>query len=76
MKKNPSGKRDLNPQPQPWQGYTLPLSYFRYKTAQSQWVGQMYFLSRRRMDRPMLGKIRTLNPQIRSLVLYPIELQA
>lgn len=24
----------------------------------------------------MLGKIRTLNPQIRSLVLYPIELQA
>jgi hypothetical protein len=23
----------------------------------------------------MLGKIRTLNPQIRSLVLYPIELQ-
>lgn len=28
------------------------------------------------MDRPMLGKIRTLNPQIRSLVLYPIELQA
>ena len=24
----------------------------------------------------MLGKTRTLNPQIRSLVLYPIELQA
>ena len=24
----------------------------------------------------MLGKIRTLNPQIRSLVFYPIELQA
>ena len=24
----------------------------------------------------MLGKIRTLSPQIRSLVLYPIELQA
>ena len=24
----------------------------------------------------MLGKIRTLNTQIRSLVLYPIELQA
>lgn len=29
MEKDPSGKRDLNPQPQPWQGYTLPLSYFR-----------------------------------------------
>ena len=24
-----SGRRDLNPQPQPWQGYALPLSYFR-----------------------------------------------
>lgn len=24
----------------------------------------------------MLGKIRTLNPQIRSLILYPIEPQA
>ena len=24
----------------------------------------------------MLGKIQTLNPQIRSLVLYPIELEA
>ena len=24
----------------------------------------------------MLGKIRTLNPHIRSVVLYPIELQA
>ncbi|KAA0046384.1 hypothetical protein E5676_scaffold663G00650 [Cucumis melo var. makuwa] len=24
-----SGKRDLNLQPQPWQGYALPLSYFR-----------------------------------------------
>ena len=24
-----SGKRDLNPRPQPWQGCTLPLSYSR-----------------------------------------------
>lgn len=27
-----SGRRDLNPQPQPWQGYALPLSYFRQTT--------------------------------------------
>lgn len=26
-----SGRRDLNPQPQPWQGYALPLSYFRQR---------------------------------------------
>ena len=24
-----SGRRDLNPRPQPWQGCALPLSYFR-----------------------------------------------
>ncbi|PPS06319.1 hypothetical protein GOBAR_AA14324 [Gossypium barbadense] len=30
-----SGMRDLNPQPQPWQGYALPLSYFR----QLRWLG-------------------------------------
>ena len=28
------------------------------------------------MNMPMLEKIRTLNPQIHSLVLYRIELQA
>ena len=27
-----SGKRDLNPRLQPWQGYTLPLSYSRFST--------------------------------------------
>ena len=26
-----SGRRDLNPRPQPWQGCALPLSYFRKK---------------------------------------------
>ncbi|MED6168771.1 hypothetical protein PIB30_014290 [Stylosanthes scabra] len=26
-----SGRRDLNPQPQPWQGYALPLRYFRQR---------------------------------------------
>ena len=28
-KKNWSGRRDLNPRPQPWQGCALPLSYAR-----------------------------------------------
>src|SRR5699024_6933246 len=26
-----SGRRDSNPRPQPWQGYILPLNYFRKK---------------------------------------------
>ena len=26
-----SGRRDLNPQPQPWQGYALPCCYFRQR---------------------------------------------
>ncbi len=26
---DPSGRRDLNPRPQPWQGCALPLSYTR-----------------------------------------------
>src|SRR2546428_8630295 len=30
LKKNWSGKRDLNPRLQPWQGCTLPLSYSRF----------------------------------------------
>ncbi|KAK7325676.1 hypothetical protein VNO80_33828 [Phaseolus coccineus] len=32
-KRRKSGRRDLNPQPQPWQGYALPLSYFRQQRA-------------------------------------------
>lgn len=34
-----SGKRDSNPQPKPWQGFTLPLSYFRvsYASHLSSW---------------------------------------
>ncbi|KAK7341340.1 hypothetical protein VNO80_24266 [Phaseolus coccineus] len=28
-KRRKSERRDLNPEPQPWQGYALPLSYFR-----------------------------------------------
>ena len=29
LNKKWSGRRDLNPRPQPWQGCALPLSYFR-----------------------------------------------
>ena len=35
-----SGRRDLNPRPQPWQGCALPLSYFRigwWRDPESDW---------------------------------------
>ena len=32
-----SGRRDLNPRPQPWQGCALPLSYFRVPFQESKW---------------------------------------
>ena len=55
-----SGRRDLNPRPSPWQGDALPLSHFR-----------KYYIVY-----GVPAGIRTPDPQLRRLLLYPAELQA
>ena len=37
LNKKWSGRRDLNPRPQPWQGCALPLSYFRLSSRVIVW---------------------------------------
>ena len=68
-----SGRRDLNPRPQPWQGCTLPLSYSRsfiYSLSAVQMNLSLYFLPA--VCQTLFSKELTFGPVYQPLNVFTV----